>query len=214
VFRREVEFVRQQFDSGFGTRGRSIALVNSRSTTATAPMATHTSLREALAAIAARMDREQDILFLFMTSHASKEHEFLLSHSHMPLRSLKPAELAGLLKESGIRWKAIVLSACYAGGFVDALKDERTLVIAASRHDRQSFGCADENDFTYFGRAFFKESLAASQSFDEAFSRAARLVDEWEKRDKRAGNEASLPQMHNPGPIAEHLRRWWSQPRQ
>ena len=214
VFRREVEFVRQQFDADFGTRGRSIALVNSRSTTATAPMATLTSLREALGAIAAKMERENDILFLFMTSHASKEHEFLLGHSHMPLRSFKPADLAALLKESGIRWKAIVVSSCYSGGFIDALKDEHTLVISASRHDRQSFGCADENDFTYFGRAFFKESLGASKSFDEAFNRATKLVDEWEKRDKRTGSEASLPQIHNPKPIAEYLRRWWNQPRQ
>ena len=213
VFRREVEFVRRQFDSEFGTRGRSIALVNSRSTTATAPMATLTSLREALAAIASKMDQEHDILFLFMTSHASKEHEFLLNHSHMPLRSLRPAELAALLKESGIRWKAIVVSSCYSGGFIDALRDERTLVISASRHDRQSFGCADENDFTYFGRAFFKESLTASTSFDEAFSRATELVGEWEKRDKRTGEEASLPQIHSPRPVAEHLRRWWNQPR-
>jgi hypothetical protein len=213
VFRREVEFVREQFDRDFATRGQSLALVNSRNTTGTAPMATHTSLREALKAIAAKMDRDNDILFLFMTSHASKEHEFFLNHAHMPLRSLKPAELAGLLKESGIRWKAIVVSACYAGGFIEPLKDERTLVIAASRHDRQSFGCADENEFTYFGRAFFKESLGASKSFDEAFNRASRLVDEWEKRDKRTGDEASLPQIHNPKPIADHLRRWWSQPR-
>jgi hypothetical protein len=213
VFRREVEFVREQFDRDFGTRGRSLALVNSRNTTGSAPMATLTSLREALSAIATKMDRENDILFLFMTSHASKEHEFLLNHSHMPLRGLKPAELASLLKETGIRWKAIVVSSCYSGGFIDPLKDERTLVIAASRHDRQSFGCADENDFTYFGRAFFKESLGASKSFDEAFTRALKLVDEWEKRDKRSGSEMSLPQMHNPKPVAEHLRRWWSQPR-
>ncbi|MGQ0655690.1 MAG: C13 family peptidase [Betaproteobacteria bacterium] len=211
VFRREVEFVQKQFDSEFGTRGRSVALINSRSTTATAPMATLTSLREALGAIAAKMDREQDILLLFMTSHASKEHEFLLNHGHMPLRSFKPQELAALLKESAIGWKAIVVSSCYSGGFIDALKDERTLVISASRHDRQSFGCADENDFTYFGRAFFKESLATSKSFDEAFSRAVKLVDEWEKRDKRTGNDASLPQIHSPRPIAEHLRRWWDQ---
>lgn len=213
VFRREAEFVREQFDRDFGTRGRSLALVNSRNTTGSAPMATLTSLREALSAIATKMDKENDILLLFMTSHASKEHELFLNHSHMPLRGLKPADLASLLKETGIRWKAIVVSACYAGGFIDALKDERTLVIAAARHDRQSFGCADENDFTYFGRAFFRESLGVSKSFDEAFDRATRLVDEWEKRDKKTGGEASLPQIHNPKPVADHLRRWWSQTR-
>lgn len=209
VFRREVEFVRGQFDRDFGTRGRSVALINSRNTMDSAPMATVTSIREALRAIAAKMDRDSDILFVFLTSHASKEHELKLHQNHMLLRGLRPAELAGLLRETGIRWKVVVVSACYAGAFTEPLKDERTLVIAASRHDRQSFGCADANDFTYFGRAFFKEALASSKSFDEAFVKAEALVGEWEKRDKT--EEASLPQMHNPRAISDHLRRWWSQ---
>lgn len=209
VFRREVEFVRGQFDRDFGTRGRSVALVNSRNTADSAPMATLTHIREALRAIAAKMDRDNDILFVFLTSHASKEHELTLHQNHMLLRGLRPAELAELLRETGIRWKTVVVSACYAGAFIEPLKDERTMTIAASRHDRQSFGCADANDFTYFGRAFFKEALATSKSFDEAFLKAEALVGEWEKRDKT--EEASLPQMHNPRAISDHLRRWWSQ---
>jgi hypothetical protein len=211
VFRREVEFVRQEFDRDFGTKGHSIALVNSRSTTGSAPMATITSMRESLKAIASKMDREQDILFLFLTSHATKEHDFFLNHESMPLPSFKPPELAALLKESGIRWKAVVVSACYAGAFTDALKDDHTFLIAAARADRQSFGCADENDFTYFGRAFFKEALPASKSFDEAFRRASSLVSDWEKRDNKTATETSLPQIHNPKPAAEHLRRWWNE---
>jgi len=46
VFRREVDFVRQQFDLGFGTKGHSLALINSRNTVDTTPMATVTSIRE------------------------------------------------------------------------------------------------------------------------------------------------------------------------
>ena len=213
VFRREVEFVREQFDSHFGTRGRSVALVNSRNTMDSAPMATVTSIREALKAIAAKMDRQNDILFVYLTSHASKEHELALNQVSMLLRGLKPADLAQLLKESGVRWKAVVVSACYAGAFIEPLRDERTLAIAAARQDRMSFGCAEENDFTYFGRAFFKEALASSKSFDEAFGKAAALVGEWETRDRKTGPEASLPQIHNPKPISDQLRRWWSQSR-
>jgi peptidase C13-like protein/MORN repeat protein len=209
VFRREVEFVRGQFDRDFGTRGRSVALINSRATLASAPMATHTSLREALHAIAAKMDRERDILFVFLTSHGSKEHELKLHQNHILLRGLRPAELAALLKESGARWKVVVVSACYAGGFIEPLKDERTLVIAAARHDRLSFGCADTADLTHFGRAFFKEALASTRSFDEAFGKAAMLVGEWEKRDKI--EEGSLPQISSGREIGEHLRRWSTQ---
>jgi hypothetical protein len=186
-------------------------------------MATVTSIRDALKAIAARMDLEQDILFLFLTSHGSREHELSLSQNGMQLRDLRAAELGTLLKESGIRWKAVVVSACYGGGFIDPLQDERTLVIAAARRDRRSFGCADENDFTYFGRAFFKEALPKASSFQDAFRKAEVLVKEWERKDgveraKSAGKadtasdeDQSLPQISSSKAIEAHLKRWWAQ---
>ena len=210
VFRREAQFVRAQFDERFGTSGRSIALVNSRSTVATAPMATMLSIEEALKTIAARMNREEDILFLFLTSHGSPGHEFALRQNHMTLRDLPARELGQLLRQSGIRWKVIVVSACYSGGFIDPLRDDSTLIITAARHDRASFGCADEADFTYFGRAFFKESLPASRSFQDAFSRAAALVAQWENKDLPK-EEPSQPQIHGTAAINAHLQRWWAE---
>ena len=211
VFRREVEFVKGQFDERFGTRGRSLTLVNSRATWSSAPMATVTSIREALQAIAARMNPEEDILFLFLTSHASRDHELTLSQNGMSLRNLPAGELAEVLRASGIRWKVVVVSACYSGGFIDHLKDERSLVLAAARHDRRSFGCADENDFTYFGRAFFQDALPSSGSFQDAFHAADALVKERERRQEKMNpDEFSLPQMHDAPAIREHLRRWWA----
>jgi len=213
VFRREVEYVRAQFDRDFGTRGRSVALINSRSTLGTAPMATMASIRETLQAIAARMDRENDVLFVFLTSHGSKDYEFKLHQDGATLRALRPPDLVQLLKDTGVRWRAVVVSACYAGGFLEPLRDERTLVITAARRDRASFGCADQNDFTWFGQAFFRDALGTSGSFGEAFDKAYALINEREIQEKIAGAERSLPQIHNPRPIDDHLRRWWSQSR-
>ena len=216
VFRREVEFVRDQFSRTFGTEGRSVALINSRNTVDAAPMATVTSIREALQAIAARMDKQRDILFLFLSSHGSKDHKFVLDQNGMDLRGLPASELAELLKETGIRWKAIVVSACYSGGFIDPLKDDHTLVITAARHDRRSFGCSDDSEFTYFGEAFFKDALPQSASFQDAFAKAEQLVRARELADRKESSDAdsedfSLPQMFNPGPVEEHLKRWWVQ---
>ena len=217
VFRREVEFVRRQFAERFGTGKRTIALVNSRTTVGSAPMATATSIREALAAISARMDRSQDILFMFLTSHGSREHELALNQNGMDLPDLSAAELARLLRESAIRWKVVVISACYSGGFLPPLKDDGTLVITAARHDRQSFGCADENDFTYFGRAYFEKALPQASSFQDAFRKAEVLVQEMEARELKApagtpsDERHSLPQMWSAPPIEQQLRRWWAQ---
>ncbi|MEP7157418.1 MAG: C13 family peptidase [Betaproteobacteria bacterium] len=219
VFRREVEFVRDQFAERFGTKSHSLELINSRTTLTQSPMATVTSIKEGLKAIAGHMDLQQDILFFYMTSHGSRDHEFTLGQNTISLRGLEAKTLGDALRESGIRWKVIVISACYAGGFIDALKDDHTLVITAARHDRMSFGCADDNDFTYFGRAFFKESLPKSKSFQDAFRHADRLVREWETKDLKeaaASGEAdekefSLPQMASSPMVERYLQLWWKQ---
>jgi Peptidase C13 family len=105
----------------------------------------------------------------------------------------------------------------YSGGFIDKVKDDTTLVITAARHDRQSFGCADENDFTYFGRAFFKESLPKSRSFHDAFRSAEKLIKDWETKEikqarkskKDSEEDYSIPQMVGTSAIEQHLREWW-----
>jgi hypothetical protein len=216
VFRREVGFVQQQFDRDYRTQTRSLALVNSRNTVEQLPMATLTSVREGLRGIANRMDKEKDILFLYLTSHGSADHQLTLDQNGMDLRSLGAKELGQMLKESGIRWKVVVVSACYAGGFIEPLQDAHTLVITASRADRRSFGCADENDFTYFGRAFFKESLPNSKTFTDAFQSAKALVQKWEDDDfkqvsKTEENKHSEPQISVAPAVEEHLQRWRSQ---
>lgn len=220
VFRREVDYVGRQFAELFGAAGRTVALVNSRSTAATAPKATVTSIREALIAIAARMQVEEDILFLFLTSHGSKDHELKLHESGMELPGVRAPTLARLLEESGIRWKVVVVSACYGGGFIEPLQDGRSLIIAAARKDRRSFGCRDDNDFTYFGRAYFKESLPMAASFEDAFRNAEILVREWEldpvKNVARSGinvrarteENRSYPQISISPAMQQHLGRW------
>ena len=43
----------------------------------------------------------------------------------LPLNDLPPATLARMLERAGLRWKVIVVSACYSGGFVDPLREIR-----------------------------------------------------------------------------------------
>ena len=211
VFRREVEFVRGQFDERFGTRKRSLALANSKD--ANLPIASVWTIEESLKAIAARMNRDEDILFLFLTSHGSREHQLKLQQPSLMLRDLPARELGQMVRASGIRWKVVVVSACFSGGFIDALRDEGTLVITAARHDRSSFGCDDKADFTYFGRAFFKEALPSSRSFQDAFAKADALVAEWERKELPK-EPRSLPQMIATPAINAQLDKWAGQRRQ
>jgi hypothetical protein len=85
-----------------------------------------------------------------------------------------------------------VISACYSGGFIPLLADDRTLVMTAARADRVSFGCSEEADFTYFGRALFAEALHATDDLQEAFDLASRAV---AKREQEDDFPASEPQI-------------------
>jgi hypothetical protein len=94
----------------------------------------------------------------------------------LPLADIRPEDLAMALADAGIKWRVIVISACYAGGFVDALKDPNTIVLAAAAPDRTSFGCSNERDLTYFGEAFYRDALPTATSLRDAFTIAQQRV--------------------------------------
>ena len=105
------------------------------------------------------------------------------------------------------RDKVIVISACYSGGYIAPLKDDRTLIMTAARPDRVSFGCSEEADFTYFGDALFAEALNQTDDLKQAFELARASVAE---RERREGFEASEPQLWAPPAVLAHwqsLRR-------
>ena len=183
VFMREVRSVAELFRERFATEGRSVLLINNPKSVAESPIASATSLGLTLRRIGAIMDPDEDILFLFLTSHGSKDHKFALDFWPMRFNTLDPRRLRELLDEAGIKRRVVVISACYSGGFIDALKDDNTLVIAAAAPDRNSFGCSNEADFTYFGKAYFDEALRQTYSFVEAFERARPLIAARETRE-------------------------------
>ena len=181
VFRNEAESVRALFDTRFATTGRSLVLLNSDDTVYSQPIATRTSISRALNAFGRQMDREQDVLFLFITSHGSETHEIELSYWPLQLAQITPSWLRRTLDESGIRRRVIVLSACYSGGFIKDLQTPDTLIVTASTANKPSFGCTDDADFTYFGRAFFDESLRRAPSLRVTYDESLLALREREE---------------------------------
>lgn len=205
VFRHEVLFADDLFEARFGTGAHSVVLLTHPDEVDSHPLATVTNLRAVLRGLADRMDPSEDILFLFLTSHGSAEHGLAVRLQDLPLRSLAPDELASMLRDAGIGWKVVVVSACYSGGFVDPLSDSRSLVITAARSDRPSFGCSDDATFTWFGGSYFRDALAETPSFVDAFRRAARRIRALEAQ---ASFEASEPQMRAGREIEPKLAEW------
>src|SRR5258708_2306947 len=175
LFMKEVRSAQQLFDERFGTRDRSLVLVNNPSTVERTPVASISNLHYALAGIARKMNVDRDILFLFLTSHGS-EHRFSVRFPALALDDLSDRTLEDMLERSGIKWRIVVISACHSGSFIDALKDERTLILTAAAADKTSFGCSNENDFTYFGDAYINTALRQDRSFVAAFDRAKDII--------------------------------------
>ncbi len=191
VFRSEINKVRELFDVRFGTSGHSLALVNNTYSWLDEPIATKTSILRGLKKIGQQMNADEDVLFLTLSSHGNQDI-IQLANPPLVMENLDAAWLREALDDSGIRWRVIVVSACYSGSFIDELASPTTVVITASAADRPSFGCTNTAEMTYFGQAFFAESLRSNTSFEAAFKDARVRVHE---REGLMGFEPSEPQM-------------------
>lgn len=207
VFRREINFVKRHFDSRFKTAGKSIALINAKQTIEEVPLATVTSITKSLQKIAEKMDVDNDILFVYMSSHGSKKFNFSLHQPAMELPDISAETLQTILGDLPIRWKVIVVSACYSGGFIPTLKSEESLIITAAAAEKTAFGCSNEAEFTYFGEAYFKDALSQTNNFETAFGIAKEIV---QLREKDKDFDHSDPQISNPKAILDQLEKWRS----
>lgn len=191
VFRREVDATTRMMEERFGAAGHTIRLVNNRGTLNDLPIASRSSLKAALNRIGSVMDKDEDILVLFMTSHGSSKHVFTLQLWPLQFDDLDPQAVRALLDESGIRNRVVVVSACYSGGFMKPLEDAHTLVVTAAAADKTSFGCSNEAEWTYFGRAYFDEALRKTYSFTKAYEMARPVIHE---RELKVRADVSDPQ--------------------
>ncbi len=73
------------------------------------------------------------------------------------------------------------------------LENDNTIVITAADAKSTSFGCAPESDWTYFGDAFFRQSLHPGSDFENSFNHARILIQGWELMDRL---QPSNPQGH------------------
>ena len=75
------------------------------------------------------------------------------------------------------------------------------MIVTAAAADRTSFGCAAENDWTYFGDAMINRALRKPQPLAAAYEEARSLVAGWEARGEAP---SSQPQLH----VGKAANRW------
>jgi hypothetical protein len=184
VFRREALFGERVFGERMGSASRSLELINDEADLTTYPLGTLSGLRYALAQVGERMNVEEDILVLLLTSHGGKESGIQVGNGVLSLNNVDPGTLRSALDDARIKWRIVIVSACYAGTFIEPLRNESTLVITAADAEHTSFGCADERDLTYFGEAFLRDALPESTSIEGAFKIARKAIAERELAEK------------------------------
>jgi hypothetical protein len=201
IFKREAVFAQTVFADHFGSADRSMELINDVDDRDSYALATVTGLTDALKLLAERMNPDQDVLVLTLTSHGSREG-IAVSNGSLPLLQLGPTELRQALDEAGIKWRVLIVSACYSGVFLEPLETDSTLIATASDAEHSSFGCADDRDLTYFGEAFFKDSIPTTPTLEEAFKKAADLI---QHRETAEHLEHSNPQLYVGSAIRQKL---------
>jgi Peptidase C13 family len=204
VFMKETLAIGKLLEERFGVRGRAISLISHPSLADKFPIATLTSLRQALQAVGERINPDEDVVLLHLTSHGSETHELSVEFYPLELQAIRPEDLRSALDAAVIKWRIVVISACYSGGFIDALKDAHTMVVTASDAKHTSFGCGDAFDFTYFSKAYYDEALRKTYSFEKAFAMAKESI---RRRELKEGLEPSNPQIYMGEAMKEKLSR-------
>jgi hypothetical protein len=175
-----------------------------RANTKTRGDVTIAAIGATLQSAAAKLDHDNDLLSLVLTSHGSQDGVAVQAGRRVEI--LSPQALAAMLNRAGVQHRVVIVSACYSGVFLNLANDD-TLVITAADSEHSSFGCQDKVKWTYFGDAFFNTALRRTADLRRAFEEARTIVRE---RERRNGFIPSNPQIaggKNIGPLLETRNR-------
>lgn len=192
VFGREAREAGRVLARRYDAGGRTLTLAGTDGTGPSAlPMGSPDAVAMALARIAELMDKQEDVLVLYTTSHGAK-WGIVYSDADQGFGAISPYRLYRMLDELGIANRLILLSACHAGVFVPVLASPTTVVASAASAENTSFGCAAENDWTFFGDALVNHALRKPQAFAAAWKEADGTIGGWEREGKLTPSQPQI----------------------
>jgi hypothetical protein len=192
VFGREAREAGRVLARRFDAAGRTLVLANDEGADKADAAATFDHLRLALQRDSALMDRDEDVIVLYTTSHGSPDEGLNLIDAADGSRVITPPQLAAMLDGPAFRNRLIILQACFSGQFVPSLQSPGTVVVTAASAMTSSFGCASGNDWTFFGYALINEAMRQPDTLIRQFRRAFVSILGWEER---AQYKPSSPQI-------------------
>ena len=184
----ELGALRGVLEQRFDTADRTLVLANHAATLTQLPIASATNLAGALGELGDVINPEEDVVMLFLAGRATPTLELEFSMPPLVLDPINPTVLARLLADSGIKWRIIVVSACYSGGFIEPLRDDNSLIITSAATGEGGESCQAGAEASGFGRQFV-QALGRTRSLTEAYSMTSGALS-----GKPGGD--SGPQMH------------------
>lgn len=180
VFGREAREAARVLARRYGAAGHTIVLAGTDGSSESAlPMGSPANIAAALARVAELMDRQEDVLVLYTTSHGAP-WGIVYNDGDQGFGAISPTRLWTELSTLGIRNRLLLISACFSGVFVPLLASDTTAMVTAASADRTSFGCQADMDWTFFGDAMINHALRKPEPFAQAASEAQALIGGWE----------------------------------
>jgi hypothetical protein len=173
VFEREATQAEAILRTHLGTEGRSIILSAGGQGARNYPAASPDNFAAAIGHIGSIIDPEEDLVVIFITTHGQADGVAAIREHNRLFAGLRPAHLSTMLSQANIRNRVIIVSACFSGAFIAPLATDTTIVMTAAAPDRSSFGCLPQNEWTFFGDAYFNQSVRGGDDMS--------LIARWER---------------------------------
>jgi Peptidase C13 family len=161
VFGNETRLAQGIFDKRWNTANYSISLINDKSSVNKVPLASIPNLN---------------------TTIQPPNHRLEVTVPGVKGVGLTPLAVKNTLDRAKVKWRVVIVSACYSGGFIEALKDPNTLIMTASDANNTSFGCGHLDRYTYFGDAFYTNAFQGKPEIEDSFKRANASISALEKK--------------------------------
>lgn len=192
VFNREAREAGRVLARRFDAAGRTIVLANDEGDSKADGPGSPRTLALALARVAELMDRNEDVLVLYSTSHGEPNSGLVYKDKQRGGGVITPARLADMLGSLEFKNRLLILQACFSGQFVPALKAPGTIIFTAAAADRSSFGCQAGNDWTFFGDALINHAFRQPLPLDLQMRRATDLISAAEDRNDLTPSEPQI----------------------
>jgi hypothetical protein len=184
VFGREAREAGKVLSRRYDAAGHTIVLAGSDGAAESdLPRGSPDNISIALARIAEQMDKNEDVLVLYTTSHGAP-YGIAYNDGNEGTGTISPGRLWAMLDALGLKRRIVMISACFSGVFVPMIGSDDTVLLTAASSERPSFGCFSDGDWTYFGDALINNALRKPQPIEAAAHEAAALIAGWEARGK------------------------------